>query len=106
MEIALILLILLCILSLAWAIVASVIAWRSLVSFFAAEAQKEEYQRYMAEALDEIKEKSEIFRTEMAKRMGMDIPEVKYLNGLLHDLEVKMNSFKEVLNAFLREEGY
>lgn len=91
------------IVSMIGAAVATYIAWRSVVAFLASEAQKEEYTRFLRVMLDKIEEDSEIFRLEMVRRIGADIPEMKKLNSLLIQLENSMRVFKETMKDFISE---
>lgn len=100
---ALILMIILCLICVPLAGIAGYVAWKSASAFIASEEQKEEYRRYIRTMTDQIQESSSIFRLELARRMSLDIPEVKEMNNQLQELERKMVSFREVLNKFLTE---
>ena len=84
--------------------VAVYIAWRSVQAFLAAEAQKEQYVQFLSVMLDNLQEDSAIFRLEVVKRMGLEIPEVRELNTLLRNLEERMVSFKRTLKEFVDAE--
>ena len=79
-------------------------AWQSVKAFWASEEQKSQYHSFMRAAIEEIQESSAIFRTELVRRMGADIPEVKDLNTLLHTLERQMAWFRHTLDGFLKAE--
>lgn len=79
------------------------LAWRSVIAFLASEAQKEEYTRFLSVMLDRVEEDSSLFRVEMVRRIGADIPEMRELNTLLKGLELSMKSFRSTLKTFITE---
>lgn len=102
MTAVLIILIVLCILCVLVATVSAYFAYRATIAFWAISEQNDEYKRYLRVMLDTIIDDSEIFRTSLAKNIGM-VPQAKELNSLLINLENHMKSFKYTLKSYLSE---
>lgn len=77
------------------------LAWRAITAFLAGEAQKAEYHSFMRVSLDKLQDSSEIFRSELARKMGSGIPEVRELNKLLINLENDVVSLRSTLLQYL-----
>lgn len=103
MIVVLILLIILSILMLIFGCGCAYMAYRAGIAFLAAEEQKEQYHSYMKLMLDRLQDHSEIFRTALARKMGLDFPETREMNALLQQLETTVVSMRSNLTQFLNE---
>lgn len=79
--------------------IAGTMAWRCLKKNFELQDVHKEYKRFHSIMFDTLEEDTQFMKSEMIRRLSMDLPETRAINGAI----IKFQNRLEILRTTLKE---